>query len=153
MIEHLKLLAKRNLAPKRLVNAAIIMSFAFALLTNIWSVGHKVDETLSYLKEIPKLRHELAQLRHEKDATRDSLRFFRMETSAHFMALETNLGLLNGRITGTNQNVKMEFKKMNDYLIVIGSDNAEIKRLLMIKKENDNALLDQLFTFRNPIRF
>jgi hypothetical protein len=153
MIEYLKLFAKRNLVPKKIVNAIIIVSFAYALLSNIWSVGRKVDHTLAYLKEIPKLRQEVALLRTEKEAVRDSLLLFRMETVAHFTALEANISQLDGRVTGTNQNVKNEFKRMNDYLLVIGSGNAEIKRLLMLKKESDNVFLDQLFTWGEPIKF
>jgi cell division protein FtsB len=146
MIEHLKLFAKRNLMPKRLLNFVLILSFTVSLFSSIWAVGRKVDKTLSYLDEIPKLTKEVAMLRNEKDATRDSIRVLRYETSEHLSVIRTEFSQVDNRITCTNQNVKMELQKMNDYLLVLSENNAELKRLLLLKKDSDNRLFEHLFS-------
>lgn len=152
MIEYLKLMARQKLAPKRILNAVLLLCIAFTLLSNIWMVGRKVDQTLSYLKEIPRMRHEMAQLRSEKDATRDSLRLFRVESSRNFRQVAENLDQMDNRISNTNNSVKSELKKINEYFILLSSSNAEIKQMLILKKESDNLMLEQLFPSRYVLK-
>lgn len=145
MFDYLKLFAKRNLIPKRIVNFVLIVSFAGTVLINLFQVGRKIDTSLAYLQEVPKISRELAQLKNEKDATRDSLLMLRHEVRGNFNAMANRFTDVETRITSTNQSVKCEFKKMNDYFVILSSSNSEIKRLMTIKKETDNLLYDQMF--------
>lgn len=144
-LQYLKLFTGRKVIAPRLVNLIVWISFTYVLLSNIWNVGRKVDETLSYLEEIPHLRQELVVLKQEKASSGDSLRLFRVEVANNFRNVASNLDQMDERIRQTNQSVKTELKRMNDYFILLSYTNEEIKRMLMIKKDNDNMLYDQLF--------
>jgi hypothetical protein len=150
--QYLRLFISRKLLPAKVMNHFVILVFAYTLLSNIWVVGRKVDQSISYLEEIPRLRKELADLKYEKDATRDSLRLFRNETATNFKQVAGNLEQMDNRISHTNHSVKNELKRMNDYFILLSSSNEEIKRMLLIKKENDNLLFEQLFSSMHSTR-
>lgn len=145
MLDYLKLFAKRNLIPKRIVNFVLIVSFASTILINLFQVGRKIDTSLSYLQEVPKISKELALLKIEKFATRDSLIRLRHEVRGNFSTMANRFTDVETRIKSTNQNVKCEFKKVNDYFVILSYSNAEIKRLMLMKKETDNILYDQMF--------
>lgn len=139
-------MAKRHLVPPKLINAAILVSFALTLLTSIWTVGRKVDQTLTYLNEIPKLSMEVSKLNDDKKATQQSIQLLRYETSEHLSLIRTEFSQVDTRVTNTNLNVKMELQKVNDYLLLLCENNAELKRMIMLKKDNDNRLFDHLFS-------
>lgn len=145
MYDYLKQFAKRNLIPKRVANFLFVASFVVTVLINLFKIGKTVETSLSYLQQVPAIRSELVQLKQERTALRDSLCMFRNDMMAETQALSTRMDGLDDRIGTTNQSVKVEFKKMNDYFIILSSSNAEIKRLMMIKKETDNILYEQMF--------
>jgi hypothetical protein len=128
-----------------MMNLLVAGILSFSVITKIWTIGRKVDETLAYLQDIPTLQKELVELKHEKNAASDSLRHFRLEVAGSFRQVATNLDEMDGRIGQTNASVKMELKKINEYFLLLSSSNEEIKKMLLIKKENDKLLFEQIF--------
>ncbi|PWD98801.1 hypothetical protein [Marinilabilia rubra] len=145
LFQHIRLITNSTLFSARTMNLLVVCILSFSVITKIWTIGRKVDNTLAYLQAIPSLQAELSELRHEKNANSDSLLLFRSEVAGSFRQVAGNLEQMDGRITHTNASVKMELKKMNEYFILLSSSNEEIKRMLMIKKENDKLLFEQIF--------
>ncbi|WP_010664016.1 hypothetical protein [Marinilabilia salmonicolor] len=145
LIQQIRLITGSSLFSARMMNLLVAAILSFSVITKIWTIGRKVDETLAYLQDIPTLQKELVELKHEKNASTDSLRQFRIEVAGNFRQVATNLDEMDGRIGQTNASVKMELKRMNEYFILLSSSNEEIKKMLLIKKENDQMLYEQIF--------
>jgi len=145
LIQQIRIITGSSLFSARMMNLLVAGILSFSVITKIWTIGRKVDETLAYLQDIPTLQKELVELKHEKNAASDSLRHFRQEVAGSFRQVANNLDEMDGRIGQTNASVKMELKKINEYFLLLSSSNEEIKKMLLIKKENDKLLFEQIF--------
>jgi len=70
LIQQIRIITGSSLFSARMMNLLVAGILSFSVITKIWTIGRKVDETLAYLQDIPTLQKELVELKHEKKTQR-----------------------------------------------------------------------------------